>query len=361
MGKQLRQLTGIEVFASGVWNGDKWTDEQLEEMVKNFNELKGVLDPPFKLGHSDKQEIAGKPAIGWIHNLYKQGNKLIADIKDIPANVYDLIVNKAYRKVSSEIMPKFRHESGKMYDNVFCGLALLGEELPAVSSLKSIEALYAQREGIKCYEFNLTGGEKDMDRIEELTKQLADKDIELKKFEVEVAELKKTETELADAQKAVADKDVEIKAKDEEVAKMKSELKAIELSKVEGEDNAFIDEAVKSEKVMPKQKDVLVSIFKALREQSAPVLKYSVDGKEEEKSMRDVLKSYITDSPKLNLLETFSEKGEEGKEKTDAKEFSSIDDAAKHFATEDKVSYGLGMKKAYAQIKNGSIVITDKK
>ena len=76
---ELKSVKGVEVFMTGKWNGDRYTDEDLDAMIANF----GIVEAPLKIGHGE-QEFSGVPAVGWIEKIYKEGKKLFADIKDIP-------------------------------------------------------------------------------------------------------------------------------------------------------------------------------------------------------------------------------------------------------------------------------------
>ena len=38
-------INGVEVFAAGVWNGDKYTLQDLDDMVNNFQATKKFLKP----------------------------------------------------------------------------------------------------------------------------------------------------------------------------------------------------------------------------------------------------------------------------------------------------------------------------
>lgn len=141
-------LRGIEIFDVGTWNGDPYTDAQLDEMCRNTMTLKakGLLEPPVKLGHGDKQnllESEGLPAAGWIDRVYRVGTKVVADLVHVPAKVAELVTAGAYRKVSAEIWPKFgKAPDGQIYGYVLKAIAFLGGEIPAVPTLKDIAKLY---------------------------------------------------------------------------------------------------------------------------------------------------------------------------------------------------------------------------
>lgn len=140
-------VPAIEIMAEGTWNGDEYTRHDLDSMVEAFSELKGQVDPPVKLGHDDKQRLAQKdgfPALGWVKRLYRKGGTLLADLRDVPRRIADLITAGAYQKVSSEIYFD-REVDGKVYPLVLKAIALLGGDMPAVKDIKSIgdiEGLY---------------------------------------------------------------------------------------------------------------------------------------------------------------------------------------------------------------------------
>lgn len=184
----LKSIMGVEIFSSGVWNGDEYTERDMDEMVRAFNETSKGLPPPLKLGHDDNQNILqndGYPAAGWIGRLYRSGQKLLADFIDIPEKIYELLKRGAYKKVSSEIYWN-ADVNGQKYDRMLAGVALLGADIPAVSNLSDILAMYgfkmAEKKAyaesksvptIKIYQF--PGGQKRMTQEQEL------KEVELQK------------------------------------------------------------------------------------------------------------------------------------------------------------------------------------
>jgi len=113
----LHSINGVEVFASGKWNGDHYTNEDLDEMVKAFNDTGHKIKPFLKLGHNDEQKLLatdGLPSAGWVSNLRRIGDKLVADFVDIPKKIFELISNKAFRKVSSEIFMSSIHSGSSL-------------------------------------------------------------------------------------------------------------------------------------------------------------------------------------------------------------------------------------------------------
>jgi hypothetical protein len=154
---KVRLVRGVEIFAPGNWNGDEYTESDLDSMVESFYALKGRVDPPVKLGHTSDEfntELArkmgvepevvtgeqgkGQIALGWVENLRRKGSILVADFTNVPEPLAELIESRSYRKVSAEIYIDWK-DSGNNYPLVLCGVALLGAEPPAVSTISGLE------------------------------------------------------------------------------------------------------------------------------------------------------------------------------------------------------------------------------
>ena len=56
-------IPGVEIFRTGVWNGDRYTLRDLQDIVKAAAEV--GYRPPVKLGH---QAGGQDPAYGWVEN-----------------------------------------------------------------------------------------------------------------------------------------------------------------------------------------------------------------------------------------------------------------------------------------------------
>lgn len=127
-------LTGVEIFRAGKWNQDQYTTDDLDEMVKAFDRV--GFQPPVKLGHSTEP---GAPAYGWVSKIWRKGEKLLADLAQIPTELYNMIKSGAYRHVSSEIFWQLKRDS-QTFPRVLKAVALLGAEVPAVGGLKPLTA-----------------------------------------------------------------------------------------------------------------------------------------------------------------------------------------------------------------------------
>jgi hypothetical protein len=119
-------IFGAQIFKSGVWNSDVYTDSDLDAMVSASQEIE--FAPPVKLGHVDDQSA---PSVGRVTNLKRIGHVLYADLVSLPQQIYDLIRARGYDSVSAEILWNLTR-NGRTFPRVLAGVALLGLSLPAV-------------------------------------------------------------------------------------------------------------------------------------------------------------------------------------------------------------------------------------
>jgi TolA-binding protein len=138
---ELKSIKNVEVFRAGEWKGRKYTAEDLDKMVETWREVSSTwFRPAVKLGHKQDSDL---PAVGYLDNVRRVGDKIVADIVDLAPEVYDAIAARRFSRVSVEIAPSVKRE-GKTYQNVIWSLALLGASVPEVSGLKPLsEALLA--------------------------------------------------------------------------------------------------------------------------------------------------------------------------------------------------------------------------
>ena len=173
---QTIDIPGVEIFSEGSWNGDKYSGSDLQSMLDAFPHV--GFEPTVKAGHADGQDeleekeyrkIFGAPALGYVSRIYRSGQKLMADLKQVPRRFASLIKTGTYKRVSSEIYWNYKDEStGKTYPRVLKSIAFLGSEIPALTSLKAIEALFSRSDGgaMRVYqsgrEFRIYEREKSM-------------------------------------------------------------------------------------------------------------------------------------------------------------------------------------------------------
>lgn len=137
-------LIGRHIFRVGTWNGQKFTEKDLDDMVANFEKLKNIHHVPLKFGHNEEQPMTdGQPAIGWISRVYREGNDLFADFSHVPEVVMEAIDSRRYRTVSVEIMKNATLDGEEINTWFLDAVALLGADQPAVAGLQDLAGLTA--------------------------------------------------------------------------------------------------------------------------------------------------------------------------------------------------------------------------
>ncbi len=152
--KKTFEILGKEIFAVGEWNGDKYTEKELDFMVDAFQKLD--FKPFLKINHDDNKENKKvsdlRPALGFVSNLYRKGKKLIADFSSVPKKLFDAIESGAYNRVSAEIFWNLKRLD-KTWPRALKAVSILGTDLPAVESLAGLNDLYEiEGKAIACYE-----------------------------------------------------------------------------------------------------------------------------------------------------------------------------------------------------------------
>jgi cation transport regulator ChaB len=329
---QTYELKDVEVFGIGTWKGNKITGGDLDNIVNGTNEIIDKLKPRVKLGHDDKQELlkkTGLPAGGWITKLKRAGDKILVDIKEVPKVLYQLIKNGAYKRISSELLYNYTEPSTKkLYKKVLSAIAFLGADLPAVTNLKDIAALYDSDDNA-----NLIIYEKEEKKTtEKVNKKKGETyimpngikitEVEGKKFvAVEDYEKLEKEKEAVNKEKETSEGyKVKFEAEEEKSKKAEEKLKKISKETREAEIKTFIDEhcSDKDMRFLPKQKEVLMTLIGSTSDEKK--IKFTVDDKETELSQRELLVKFIELQPNFSdsifaELSKGEEEKEEGKDK----------------------------------------------
>lgn len=323
-------IKGVEIFAVGKWNGDNYTEKDLQDIVASFNKLKNKIKPYLKIGHGEEQKLLRDdelPSAGWISNLKMEGQKLVADFVRIPKKIYEIMRRGAYSRVSSELWWDLPVE-GQTYRRVLKAVAILGGETPAVHDLNDILELYSfdgvealtftTASEIHTYEVAITALEtEDTMELEKLQASLSEANVKL-------AEATKVNEELIEQ---VASAESEVKKLSDENAEMKKLVSDIRIEKHMAEINASLDKLIADKKIVPAQKDFLRTLLSELPETKEK--KYKL-GEKEYAGLEQVVMAFIeahTDAPSTDT-------------QTDTGDLNSdLTDKAKKYAVENKVSF----------------------
>jgi len=302
-------ISGVEVFSTGIWNKDPYTISDLHDMVDAFESLKGGFRPFLKLGHDENQSFAnesGFPAIGWVDRVYVSGQKLMADFTHIPKAIFDLIKTKAYRKVSCEIYWDL-DANGQKFNRVLSAVALLGAENPAVMNLADILGQYnlefqarvfnkdKEKTIIKMYEteFDIKTGDNNMpeQKQESKTEDLS-KELEAAKKDYTALEISKTDLEK------------QIEQKDEQLKKFQLQAEEAQKNEAKAKIEKFCNELVSKELSTPAMGEHVTQLLSDKKE-------YSIgeDKKTKEELITDLL-HLSKEATKVNFAES-SKAGEQ--------------------------------------------------
>jgi len=289
-------LDGIEIMRTGVWNNTTFNTQDLDDMVAAFTETSKELKPYLKLGHNEGQDLLqsdGLPSAGWITSLKRDGESLMANIKNIPTKVYGLIKDKRYGRFSAEVyFDAFIND--KPFRRALKAVALLGADTPAVSTMDDLINLYTKNE-IKYSKVISTGEPVNLTQDEEIM---------IKKLAKENEELK-------------------------------SRLERVENNSKQEKVQAYINSQIEKGKILPTQADLYTTLM-----MDDTVRTFShLDGeqlKTEKISTFSLVQKIVDSSPSLVDMETRSKDFKAEKPKSADDE---LDEKIQAYSKENKVDY----------------------
>lgn len=235
-------LKGIEAFRVGTWRGKAYTVKNLQEMATNFKALKeeNLLEPPMKVDHSE----SARDQIGWIADLYVEGDALLADVLFTEADAMEKVKRGTWKKVSAEIYSNYTEESnGKNYGMVFRALSIV-----SIPHLKNIKGIVLNSESLE---------EEVLSVTEEQLKALLDEKLAgLGENKVDFSELS---TNLLDGFKSFYAEEIQAyKDKAEQAeADAKAMAKAVKASKIAEEVKSYSEAG----KIVPAQEEALTQLL----------------------------------------------------------------------------------------------------
>lgn len=345
------EISDVEIFAVGEWNGDKYTESDLDEMVRAFDEVGEQTKPFLKIGHSDKQKLLAEdelPSAGLVKNLRRIGKKLIADFVQVPKKVAQAIRNKSFNRVSSEIFWNIS-VLGNKFKRMLKAVSILGGEMPAVVTLDDINKLsaahgaaevYKSDAEIKVCEIDISKKQEETkmkeeemkEKLAEMERQLTDKDSKIAELEAK-ANIKDDDDKdefprMKKRLKQLEEENAQLKKKLEQLTKkneeMTAEVKKHEWEVREAQVEKEVDGYIQAEKINPSQKDALKTFLLQNQEKA-----YKLG--EKECTVSELFKVFIDGGkPDLNTKEG----SEVGKP-----DVNDIADKAQKYAEEHKISY----------------------
>ena len=141
----LGELKDVELLKAGTFvsmSGQEvtYTEADLEEIADNAVKLSDKIKPPFAATHNEGEDATistfGSVTGGFLHNVRKVGESLIADIKGVPKKALDLLKEVEEMRVSPEIYNNFRDDEGTAHGKVLRRLSWV--DIPAIKTLAGI-------------------------------------------------------------------------------------------------------------------------------------------------------------------------------------------------------------------------------
>ena len=208
------ELRDVEIFRPGIWNGIKFTDQDMAAIVESHKDL--GYEVPVKVGHA---ENPGGQAWGWVKDLRSEGGRILANLTDLPETLYRAIKEKRYNALSSEIFFDLKR-NGRTFRRALKAVALLGAEIPAVDGLKPLSACLSVWDSFETIHFCDEDGDHmdDLTRFKEENQRLA--------AEINVLKNRKDLTaDMVQLQKTMADKEALITDSARKIAELRQELR----------------------------------------------------------------------------------------------------------------------------------------
>lgn len=295
-----KTIKEVEIFEPGYHNGKTFTDDDIEKIVKDTKNAmeKENVQIPIKLGHSDEQSVAkklfgddtkGMPALGWVKNIKKLGKKVVADLCDIPDKLYEMLEEKMWNTRSIELWEGFKSGAGANLGSVITGLALLGAEQPAVTTLATL--FEEGSENVKKY--NVKG-----DNV--MT--------ETKTTEAVVAVTTETVTpQLSEVEKF--DKLREYKKAADEGKEAISQLAKFKKETAIAEDKAFLEGLAAKGQLLPFQKEMLFSVLPEIENKEVKYFDKEIEEDVTGKT-KDMFKKFLSSLPNQVEYAEFSKQVE---------------------------------------------------
>lgn len=281
---ETKELHDVEIFEAGTWKGKPYTEKDIDEMIQHVNDR--LVEPYININHDN--DLTGRwkkdlnvGSFGFINGMKREGTKLLANFKQVPKLIAELIEAGFLKKRSIELWNKYKHANGNLYNNFLEAVTFHGADgLPAVNSLADIVKLY--KTDIKTNEQNEQIGEKVEIDLEELktSKKVRFHIMEISKEEYDRLITEAAKAKEADSIKMKAEKIAEETAQEKtETVKMKADMDKKEAEfaeykagvekmkaetlKVEAE--TFVKGIVEGKKLLPKFADMKVAEYIRLK------------------------------------------------------------------------------------------------
>jgi hypothetical protein len=317
-------IKDIEIFETGYWKGQRYTEEDIDDFIQNFENK--IAEPYITIDHNPKatkqfQDALQALSLGFVDSLKRVGKKLVANFKQVPKTIANLIEAGALKKRSIE----FRKNiivNGKLYKHVLEGVTFHGANgLPEVNSLSDY---------LRLYKSNLTV----MNRNDEGIVSLKNSDKEEKMDEITLKqadynELLKNKTEFDVVQSAnekLKAENKELSEKNEKLEKFQADYEKNLEKSLQSEAETYINDKIQHGFIKPAHKDRYVAEYIRYKKEDDNMFKSFCDDIESRNKIIGLSGSIVKNDAGAAEYEKYDP------EKIDFKEGSAIDyeEAEKH-------------------------------
>lgn len=298
----------FEVFKAGKYPQGKFTKKEIAQIAKNYDPT--FCEAPITIDHQQSG-----PAYGWVDTVKADGDKLKVSFKEIPSEFEQDVNAGKYKKVSVEL---YKNLEGK--GAYLKAVSFLGAATPQVKGLEPIKFMEAESD---TFEFESEDAEEDEpqkfseDEINDLKNQVNSLEKQVSGF---MENNKKTETikTLKEKISALEDSLAVFKQKADDSVEILKELNDIKSSIKNKEYENFIDKQIDEGKILPKERDFMLSIFQELD---------SVQKFGEDSPVLSDFKSFIESSPpRIEFKEVATKTKHNGKDNNEVEKFANADE-----------------------------------
>lgn len=267
-----------EVFRAGSYPQGTFTNDDLDIIVKNYDE--NFVAAALTFDH----DWYGR-AYGWVSELKREGDLLLAKFKNVSKQCIELVREKAYTRFSVEIWPEL--DGRRPY---LGAITLLGAAIPQVKGLKS--ASFSENEQLNTNRFHFQRDNagihfvktvnnkeqlemsKDKDAVvtaDSLKSAMDSLEANIKNFNndknsAEAAELKAKYDLLKVQFEAMQVQNDELKTVREQAKQYQDELVSMKKQQKQEEINRFIDDSISNGSLLPAQKESVTAMFSNLND-----------------------------------------------------------------------------------------------
>lgn len=345
---EIVDIKNVEIMETGTWKGAKFDERDANEIIKNFEDKVAV--PYVTLDHNPGLTKATKDffkamSLGFVDKLKFVGNKLIADFKQVPKLIAELINAGSLKNRSVEWWVKgFKHANGKTFNNVLQGVTYHGANgLPAISTLADIPKFFKDYD-VNEYKKSIEQGNLVSIEFQNINKEVNMPTIEIEKSEYEELLKSKVSIEKFKMDSDSKDKEVEmlktdltskseelvkLQSEKDELAKLKADIDKREEISLKKEADDYVQGIVDGQKLLPKFKEMKSAEYIRLKsdEDGLKLFKEELESRDKVVNFAEVTKNLKTDEKKEFKAPEYSTEKEV--QENDIADMDNVDEAIK--------------------------------